>query len=109
MPEPPAKVTWQPGVFSQRCGRIQDALSALEDRFDLMLQLAASLSGHLLHSEHHGGQRETSEEVHDLLPLGAPHRQAVDTFQKIDAHAHILGSAHEAGIHQRLGIGSIER
>jgi hypothetical protein len=117
MPEPPAKVTRQPGVFSQRCSRILDALSAPEDPFDLMLQLAASLPGHLLHSEHHGGQRETSEEVHDLLPLGALHRQAMDMFQKIDAHADMLGRAPWSrhppkvrdGVHRTMELRNVGR
>lgn len=92
MPELPAKVARQPGVFSRLGARMPDALSALEDLFDLMLQLAAILTGHLPHSAHHGGQRKASEEVHDLLPLGALHRQTVDTFQKIVTHGSIFMS-----------------
>lgn len=70
-----------------------DTCSGIENPFDLMLQLGAVLASHLLHSQHHGGQGEATEEVHDLPPLVALHRQPVDPFQQIATHTGHLEAA----------------
>jgi hypothetical protein len=82
--------------------RVTHAGGRLEDLLDVILELGPFFRSHLLHSQHDGCQREAPEELQHLPPLVVVEREAVDSFQKIAAHAGILGSRSSTGIYRKL-------